>query len=104
MELEVARRLEEREKQRREEEEAAAQAAAAASTSRSLSADSSLHQSESSIDSTPALQTLPSGLLTPLLKSSQTRESHEDELKRRLDELEARLCELFLNFAGRVSD
>ncbi|RPD53144.1 kinesin-domain-containing protein [Lentinus tigrinus ALCF2SS1-7] len=80
VELEVARRLEEeraRERQRREEEEAAT-----ASASRSASMQEDSHSQDSS------LQSLPSGLLTPLLKSS--RESHEDELKRRLDELEAR--------------
>ncbi|KAI0720850.1 P-loop containing nucleoside triphosphate hydrolase protein [Cerioporus squamosus] len=79
VEVEVARRLEEeraRERQRREEEEAAA----AASRSASMQEESRSQDS--------SLQSLPSGLLTPLLKSS--RESHEDELKRRLDELEAR--------------
>ncbi|KAI0739220.1 P-loop containing nucleoside triphosphate hydrolase protein [Daedaleopsis nitida] len=75
VELEVARRLQEereREHQRREEEEASIAASRSAS----------VEEGES------ALQSLPSGLLTPLLKSS--RASHEDELKRRLDELEAR--------------
>ncbi|RDX42160.1 kinesin-domain-containing protein [Lentinus brumalis] len=79
VELEVARRLEEeraRERQRREEEEAAAEASRSAS----------MQEESRSQDS--SLQSLPSGLLTPLLKSS--RDSHDDELKRRLDELEAR--------------
>lgn len=92
VELEVARRLEEEralERQRREEE-----ATAAVSRSTSMREDS--HSQDSS------LQSLPSGLLTPLLKSS--RDSHEDELKRRLDELEARLCDLFFSLASRRTD
>ncbi|KAI0764505.1 kinesin-domain-containing protein [Trametes elegans] len=73
VELEVARRLEEREKQRREEEEAAA-----ASRSQSMSMND---------EQTSSLQSLPSGVLTPLLKQ---RQNHEDELKQRLEELESK--------------
>ena len=104
VEIEVARRLEERERQRREEEEAAAAALAASassSASTSRSSDRTLH---SPTDSSESLQSLPSGLLTPLLKSSFGRESHDEELKRRLDELEARLCELLITMVGRPSD
>ncbi|KAH9917698.1 kinesin-domain-containing protein [Epithele typhae] len=86
VELEVARRLEEREKQRLEEEEAAI----STSTSRSSNTSSSLSNDgddSSNANTSTSLQTLPSGLLTPLLKS---RNTEDEELKRRLDELEAR--------------
>ncbi|KAI0367731.1 kinesin-domain-containing protein [Pilatotrama ljubarskyi] len=75
VELEVARRLAEREAQRREEEEAAA---AAAGTSQSVS----MHDEQAS-----SLQSLQPGLLTPLLKA---RQSHDEELKQRLEELESK--------------
>ncbi|KAI8969759.1 kinesin-domain-containing protein [Trametes punicea] len=74
VEVEVARRLNEREKQRLEEEEAAS----AASRSQSMSMQDS-HASSS--------QSLPPGLLTPLLKQ---RQSHDEELKQRLEELESK--------------
>ncbi|KAI0676625.1 kinesin-domain-containing protein [Trametes maxima] len=72
VELEVARRLEEREKQLREEEEA----------SRRRSQSMSIHEEQAS-----SLQSLPPGLLTPLLKQ---RQSHDEELKQRLEELESK--------------
>ncbi|KAI0349857.1 kinesin-domain-containing protein [Trametes cingulata] len=74
VELEVARRLAEREQQRREEEEAAAAAAASHSVS--------MQDEQAS-----SLQSLPPGLLTPLLKA---RQSHDEELKQRLEELESK--------------
>ena len=73
VELEVARRLEEREKQRREEE------AAEAARRQSMSMQE---------EQTSSLQSLPPGLLTPLLKQ---RQSHDEELKQRLEELESKL-------------
>ncbi|KAI1786603.1 kinesin-domain-containing protein [Ganoderma leucocontextum] len=97
VEVEVARRLqEERERQRREDEERAAAAAALASASASTSSSSSSAGSSASASHHPTnteeddsqLESLPSGLLTPLLKSKG--HTSEDELKRRLDELEAR--------------
>nr|VWP00188.1 Glucose transporter rco-3 [Ganoderma boninense] len=82
VELEVARRLqEERDRQRREDEERAAAAAALASTSASTS-------TSSSETTTRGSSRFPRDLLTPLLKSKG--HTSEDELKRRLDELEAR--------------
>ncbi|KAI0822872.1 P-loop containing nucleoside triphosphate hydrolase protein [Trametes gibbosa] len=72
VELEVARRLEEREKQRREEEEAAV----AAARSQSMT----VHDEQVS-----SLHSLPPGLLSPLLKH---RHSADEELKQRLEELE----------------
>ncbi|KAI0630947.1 kinesin-domain-containing protein [Trametes polyzona] len=74
VELEVARRLEEREKQRRQEEEEAA----AAARSQSMSMQD---------DQASSLQSLPPGLLTPLLKQ---RHSVDEELKQRLEELESK--------------
>ncbi|OSC97390.1 kinesin-domain-containing protein [Trametes coccinea BRFM310] len=71
VELEVARRLEEREKQRREEEEEAARR-------QSMSLQD---------DQASSLQSLPPGLLTPLLKH---RQSQDEELKQRLEELESK--------------
>ncbi|KAH9848323.1 P-loop containing nucleoside triphosphate hydrolase protein [Lenzites betulinus] len=72
VELEVARRLEEREKQRREEEEAVAS---------SMRSQSMIVHDEQ----TSSLHSLPPGLLSPLLKH---RHSADEELKQRLDELE----------------
>ncbi|KAH9886009.1 P-loop containing nucleoside triphosphate hydrolase protein [Cubamyces lactineus] len=72
VELEVARRLEEREKQRREEE------AAEAARRQSMSMQE---------EQTSSLQSLPPDLLTPLLKQ---RQSHDEELKQRLEELESK--------------
>ncbi|PIL26656.1 hypothetical protein GSI_11281 [Ganoderma sinense ZZ0214-1] len=103
VELEVARRLqEERERQRRDDEERAATAAALVSTSASTSSSSVASSASASASRHPTdgdadaeeeeddshLESLPSGLLTPLLKSKG--HTSEDELKRRLDELEAR--------------
>ena len=109
VEVEVARRLqEERERQRREDEERAAVAAALASTSASTSSSSVSSSASASASHYPAadaeeddsrLESLPSGLLTPLLKSKG--HTSEDELKRRLDELEARLCAFSLTLARR---
>ena len=106
VEVEVARRLqEERERQRREDEERAAAAAALASTSASTSSSSVASSASASRhpvdgeDDDSRLESLPSGLLTPLLKSKG--HTSEDELKRRLDELEARLCAFSLTLARR---
>ncbi|KAI0642491.1 P-loop containing nucleoside triphosphate hydrolase protein [Trametes meyenii] len=71
VELEVARRLEEREKRQREAE-----------TSRRQSGSMSIHDEQAS-----SLQSLPHGLLTPSLRQ---RESHDEELKQRLEELESK--------------
>ncbi|CDO76921.1 hypothetical protein BN946_scf185006.g3 [Trametes cinnabarina] len=78
VELEVARRLEERERQRRDEEEAAA----AVGRSQSMSLQD---------DQPSSLQSLPQGLLTPLLKQRPTQ---DEELKQRLEELESKLNNL----------
>lgn len=72
VELEVARRLEEREEAARKE--------------RSMSV---LHEEHGSA-SAGSLQSLPPGLLSPLLKKQ--RHSADDELKQRLEELESKLC------------
>jgi kinesin family member 22 len=81
VEVEVARRLEEREKERlREEEERRA---------KELQEQQQAEASEK--DMQPAdepKQTLPSGVLTPLLKRHRDL---DDELKARLQELEAKL-------------
>ncbi|TBU52461.1 kinesin-domain-containing protein [Dichomitus squalens] len=100
VEREVARRLEEeRERLRREEEERAANLSAGSSASASRNhhviTDGSTNisinttqEDNSTSSSSSALESLPSGMLTPLLKSKAG--ASEDELKRRLDELEAR--------------
>ena len=106
VEVEVARRLqEERERQRQEDEERTAAAAALASTSASTSSSSvassasASHHPPDTEEDDSRLESLPSGLLTPLLKSKG--HTSEDELKRRLDELEARLCAFSLTLARR---
>lgn len=104
VEVEVARRLqEERERQRQEDEErtAAALASTSASTSSSsvASSASASHHPPDTEEDDSRLESLPSGLLTPLLKSKG--HTSEDELKRRLDELEARLCAFSLTLARR---
>ena len=79
--MEVARRLEEREKERVVEEE------------RRVKEQQEQEQAEASAKATqymdePAKQTLPSGVLTPLLKRHRDL---DDELKARLQELETKL-------------
>lgn len=76
VELEVARRLEEREEAARKE--------------RSMSV---LHEEHGSA-SAGSLQSLPPGLLSPLFKKQ--RHSADDELKQRLEELESKLYVPFL--------
>jgi kinesin family member 22 len=77
--MEVARRLEEREKERvREEEERRAKE----------QQELAQQQAEASKEEEASKQTLPSGVLTPLLKRHRDL---DDELKARLQELEAKL-------------
>jgi len=75
----VARRLEEREKERvREEEERRAKE----------QQELAQQQADASKEEEASKQTLPSGVLTPLLKRHRDL---DDELKARLQELEAKL-------------
>jgi kinesin family protein 22 len=77
--MEVARRLEEREKERvREEEERRAKE----------QQELAQQQADASKEEEASKQTLPSGVLTPLLKRHRDL---DDELKARLQELEAKL-------------
>jgi kinesin family protein 22 len=80
VEVEVARRLEEREKERvREEEERRA---------KELQQQAAAAERETQPVDEPSKQTLPSGVLTPLLKRHRDL---DDELKMRLQELEAKM-------------
>ena len=76
--MEVARRLEEREKERVKEEDRRAQEQQQAGAS----------MKETPPADEPSKETLPSGVLTPLLKRHRDL---DDELKARLQELEAKL-------------
>jgi kinesin family member 22 len=81
VEVEVARRLEEREKERvREEEERHAKQQQEREQQQAEAAEREASEASK--------QTLPSGVLTPLLKRHRDL---DDELKARLQELEAKL-------------
>ena len=84
MEAEVTRRLEERERERAEEEERRAREDQAPVAQRRRS---------------PKRESLPSGVLTPLLKRNRDL---GDELKNRLQELEKKLCVSFLCYLWDV--
>lgn len=78
--MEVARRLEERERERALEEEGRR-------AREQAEAETSAQGSAAAVDE-PSGQTLPSGVLTPLLKRHRDL---DDELKARLQELENKL-------------